>query len=261
MTAHGKRPDELGADFGAPARLVDDPATSALVRQDLANVASTAPSYDAAAGLVALHAVLGAGAKVAAGATSSAGTATAVKGAFGLKLIIAGTVGAIAIASAVVVTQVPRSDPPAEPRRAPAAQPKHHQPAAPVLAPAIPAAPLPQEPGAVPAQPEPVARPDHVTSLVSPGQRDRAAAEVALLAQIKAEIERAPARALRLAEQGQRRFGDGYLHHEREGLAIVALHALGRRDQAAARARVYLARYPHSSMSERVRALEKAVAP
>lgn len=97
---------------------------------------------------------------------------------------------------------------------------------------------------------------------MTPAERDHAAAEIALLAEIKAAIDRAPARALRLAEQGQRRFGDGYLHHEREGLAIVALHALGRRDEAAARASAYLARYPHSSMSERVRALEpKGSAP
>lgn len=95
----------------------------------------------------------------------------------------------------------------------------------------------------------------------SAAPRDRAAAEIAQLARIKAAVRSAPARAVRLAEQGHRQFGEGYLHHEREGLAIVALHALGRGAEARVRAERYLARYPHSPLSERVRALQGEARP
>jgi hypothetical protein len=252
MSAHGKRPGDLGTVDAAPPRLIEDAATSALVRQDLANVASAAPSYDAAAGLLALQAAIGTGATVAAGASGTGG-ATALKTALGLKLklAIAGGVGAVAIASAVVVIQPPRGEAPVSPRRVPSAQ---QQPSRSAVH-AVPAAVAPDAPSVVPAPIEPATQPDQAPTAVSPAQHDRAAAEIALLAQIKAVIDRAPARALRLAEQGQRRFGHGYLHHEREGLAIVALQALGRRDEAQARASAYLARYPHSPMSDRVRAL------
>lgn len=249
MSDQGKRSRDLGAFDAAPPRLIEDAATSALVRRDLANVASAAASYDAAAGLVALQAAIGTGA--AAAGASGTGGATALKAALKLKLAIAAGVGAVTIASAVVVIQPPRSEAPVSSRRAPNAQ----QPPSRSAVHAVPAAGAPDAPSVARAPVELKTQPDQAPPPVSPAQRDRAAAEIALLAQIKAAIDRAPARALRLAEQGQRRFGHGYLHHEREGLAIVALHALGRRDEAQARASAYLARYPHSPMSDRVRAL------
>jgi hypothetical protein len=233
-----------------PSRLVDDPSTSSLVRSDLENVTGAAPGYDAASGLLALQAALGTGASAAAAAPAGtthgvgASAAQAVKSALGLKLAIAGGVGAIVIAGAAVIIQpAPKSTAPAEgPRPAKAIE----QPA-PVIESAKVIGPAPVTVTA----PAPVLSPQ--ASVVP---RDRAAAEIAQLAQIKAAVERAPARALRLAEQGHRRFGEGYLHHEREGLAIVALHGLGREREAHARAQRFLARYPHSSLSDRVRALQ-----
>jgi hypothetical protein len=263
MSLQGKRPDEL--EDAAPPRLLDDPTSSALVRHDLSNAAGAAPNYDAAAGLLALQAALGATAKVAtAGSAATSATAsttsTAAKGGLAFKLAIAGALSAVALVGAAMLFW-PSHDLPPPAQRAPAAQ---HAPAAaphiprsagasevPVLAaPALTEAPAVAEP---PLQPQPQARAE---ATVSQGPRDRAAEEIAQLAQIKALVKGAPARALRLAEQGHRQFSEGYLHHEREGLAIIALHALGRRDEAHARAQRYLARYPHSSLSERVRALE-----
>ena len=237
MSTQGKRPEQLAGGPPAPPRLMDDPATSSLVRQDLINVAGAAPAYDAAAGLVALHAALGVGSQAAA----SAGAAHVAKLGLGVKLAVASGVGAIAIASAVLLTPAPRRELPAAPRRAPVVLTP--QPIAPV-APVVAVEPAARE-QAEPAQPAPASR----------APRDPAAAEIAQLAQIKATVESAPGRALRLAEQGHRRFGEGYLHHEREGLAIVALHALGRRAEASTRARRYLARYPHSPMTDRIRML------
>lgn len=264
MTTSGNGPeDELA---GPPQRLIEDSASSSQLRHDLENAASAHAHYDAAAGLLALQAALGTGAKVAAGASATGAAAKtsawAAKGALGLKLAIASGVGAVAITSAVYLNATPaRPKPEARP---PAALDVPRQPARPADKPAPHVPQPPSTPVVDPVAPdapaldalsnlEPV---PHRKALVSSGApRDRAGAEIAQLAQIKAALERSPRRALRLAEQGNRQFGEGYLHHEREGLAILALAALDRDQEARARAKTFLARYPHSPLSERVRAL------
>jgi hypothetical protein len=79
--------------------------------------------------------------------------------------------------------------------------------------------------------------------------------EIAQLAQIKAALDTDPARAYRLAQAGNREFGRGMLRQEREALAVLSLSQLGRRTEAAARARVFLARYPQSPLRESIERL------
>jgi len=56
-----------------------------------------------------------------------------------------------------------------------------------------------------------------------------------------------------LVDDGNRTFAAGLLGDEREVNAIAALLALGRRDEAEARARRFLDDHPKSALSERVR--------
>ena len=63
-----------------------------------------------------------------------------------------------------------------------------------------------------------------------------------------------PAGALTLAERHGRLFPAGVLAQEREVIAIEALRALQRKDEAEARARRFRARYPKSAHLPRVEA-------
>jgi hypothetical protein len=67
-----------------------------------------------------------------------------------------------------------------------------------------------------------------------------------------------PRSVLRLAAEHARRFPDGVLAPEREVLAIEALRALGRNDQAEERLRKFRATYPDSLHT---RALTKSTTP
>lgn len=79
----------------------------------------------------------------------------------------------------------------------------------------------------------------------------------------KAELEQlvavrnaqSPAETLRLAEEGLSHYPHGVFGQEREILAIRALVKLGRRGEAATRARAFVERHPESPYSEELRAL------
>jgi hypothetical protein len=73
------------------------------------------------------------------------------------------------------------------------------------------------------------------------------------LAQVNAALATDPKAALLLAEAGNARFAQGALAEEHEAGAIAALSALGRVDEARARALRFLENHPKSSLSERVR--------
>lgn len=77
--------------------------------------------------------------------------------------------------------------------------------------------------------------------------------ELAQMVRIRRLVEQEPAAGLALAEEGQRKFARGYLVEEREGLAIVALARLGRREEAQARAARFFDRYPKSALVDRIR--------
>jgi len=76
--------------------------------------------------------------------------------------------------------------------------------------------------------------------------------ETANLARAREAIESSPADALRLAEQGERRFVGGMFGQERRAIIVLSSLRLGR-SSAPAAARAFLELYPHSSLSDRIR--------
>lgn len=76
--------------------------------------------------------------------------------------------------------------------------------------------------------------------------------EFRVLQAAREELPSSPARALVLAESHARRFTRGMLDQERETIAIEALARLGRADEASARSRVFLSRFPASPYRARV---------
>ena len=66
-----------------------------------------------------------------------------------------------------------------------------------------------------------------------------------------------PARTLALVEAAAKDFPNGALVQEREGYAVLALAALGRQEQAQARAQRYLEHWPNGTLARRVRAETK----
>jgi hypothetical protein len=79
--------------------------------------------------------------------------------------------------------------------------------------------------------------------------------EPALMAKLRAEVKPAPASALTLAEEGERRFGNSAAAEERGALAIQALINLQRIGAARSRAYGFLERYPAGPFSANVAAM------
>jgi hypothetical protein len=76
---------------------------------------------------------------------------------------------------------------------------------------------------------------------------------MSLLARARAALPTAPARALTLADEGQRRFPSGIFVEEREAIAIQALAALGRDAAARQRGTRFLLAHPSGPHTDRVR--------
>ncbi|HEY6877803.1 MAG TPA: tetratricopeptide repeat protein [Polyangiales bacterium] len=70
--------------------------------------------------------------------------------------------------------------------------------------------------------------------------------EYTLLWQARTRLKRDPAGALAILEENAERFERMQLAPEREVLAVEALRALGRKDEADRRLRAFRARYPGS---------------
>ncbi|MFO0628436.1 MAG: hypothetical protein U0325_22880 [Polyangiales bacterium] len=97
---------------------------------------------------------------------------------------------------------------------------------------------------------------------VAPPPTPTLADEIALLAAMRAASASEPARCLALAQTHTARFGDhATLAHEREAMALTALHALGRDDEARPRAEAFLRAHPTSTVAPRVRALRDTMEP
>lgn len=77
--------------------------------------------------------------------------------------------------------------------------------------------------------------------------------EAKLVAKARGHLARDPARALALAEEAERDFPQGQLVEERRAIAIRALVALGRLDEAKARAEPFLAEYGRGAHAAAVR--------
>lgn len=238
-----------------PVRLKDDPDVDPALRDDLARAAELTPAIDAVAGLARLRAgIEGAGG----GGLGGAGPWIA-----GAALIVALGGGAILWAlgpshegrppaPAPVAATAP-SEPMVEPAPiAAAVEPE----AAPIeLATEVPApAPSPRSTrraravASVPvrstAEPEPAG--------------DPLREEMALLARTREALPSDPTRSLALAEEGQRRFPSGIFAEERDAIAILALSAIGRADEARRRGERFLRAHPSGTFTERVR---RAIAP
>lgn len=87
---------------------------------------------------------------------------------------------------------------------------------------------------------------------VAPAPEVDVDAELALLRSAQDALRVDPARALSIASEHARRFGDGTLAQEREVVAIEALVALARMPDARARAARFAVRWPRSAHARRL---------
>jgi RNA polymerase sigma-70 factor, ECF subfamily len=85
--------------------------------------------------------------------------------------------------------------------------------------------------------------------------------EIEELGRIHALVNVDPARAYRLTRSGDQQFKAGSMVQERKALAVLALWNNGRRDAAVREARVFIARYPHGPMRERILQLLREAKP
>jgi hypothetical protein len=74
------------------------------------------------------------------------------------------------------------------------------------------------------------------------------------IARLRSVARTDPARALVLAQDGARKFPQGFFSQEREAIAIRSLVDLGRTTEARARAERFLAAYPRGPAAESIRA-------
>jgi len=75
------------------------------------------------------------------------------------------------------------------------------------------------------------------------------------MARVRAQLTTAPASALTLTEEGERRFADSSFAEERRALAIQALINLDRIGAARSRAYGFLERYPSGPYSAHIAAM------
>jgi len=216
--------------------LVDDPAVSSSLRDDLARAGEEhrayAAAYDAASKGAGLQAAL----------MSQGGGAAGM----GLLAKVALGVTAAAVFMFAGAALHARLQGRSEPARsgavnAPAAAP------APVGPVATPSAQRPQD--IVRHAPDAPDAPPVQAPATPPraAQHDDTPHEVRQLARIRAYLQSGDAtRALELAERGQRELGESALWQEREALAVLALFELDRAEQAEQRSAVLLARFPSS---------------
>jgi hypothetical protein len=224
-----------------PPRLVDDPATSAELREGLAALGRQAIPTDVLARIAA---------NVASAPTPPASASGApVAGKIGL---VAGAaalaVGAVVLFANPSQTPAPTAPAAASSRRAIETAPQVAQPAPPETT-SVPATPVSPKASAfsatsVSASPKPsaaaAALPDEATLFRQAGDALRAGEA---------------SRTLALVDELERRFPSGTFAQEREVLRIEALTRVGREDEARARARAFLSAHPESAHRPRLERL------
>ena len=258
-----------------PLRLRDDPRAPSFVRRDLACAADRpATPFDAVRGLAALEAAIGQAGPAAppppppppTGPAAAVGATPKLAGAV-VKGVLCGVL-AVGAAGLSRWGETPRT-----PRSGLASVLRDRRDASTVVTSAAPPVPptaiRPAELGSAPeprfedggSAPAPSATTRQAARLpVAPAPVASASElqlEMDLLGRLRALEPGDPQQALALAEEGRRRFSPGFFGQERETLAISALAKLGRRDEARARARAFLAAYPRSHFVERVRELAR----
>lgn len=117
-----------------------------------------------------------------------------------------------------------------------------------------PVAPLEPPPEALPPRPAVRVRAPEVVEPPQPTASELELQEGAVLLRARRALSRhEPEVALLACEEHAQTFAQGRLAPEREAIAIDALHALGRVDQARARAERFIARWPASAYADRAR--------
>lgn len=82
---------------------------------------------------------------------------------------------------------------------------------------------------------------------------DRIKREIEHTDRMRRALEDDPSRALALAREGERMFAQGMFTMERKGHEVLAMSALGRKDEAQRLGQAFLKRWPKGPLSERVR--------
>jgi len=232
----------------------------ALIAKDLAEARAFEPSYEvdrgAARFISALAGVGAAGAALGAAATAeAAAVATPLGTTFLLKLLGVATIAAVTVATSSSLPPVEAPDStacaasaPVAPVSMPTATAEQSLAEPKVAAPA-PTASSTARPTASAPKPSP--------SLPKAVRSDRGAAfaaDVRELAEARDLLARDPLAALAVAEGA----GDTAFREETDAVAIRALIRLGRREQAVAQAKRFVALYPKSPFAPTARALLEA---
>ena len=254
-----------------PSRLLDDPAIDGLLRRDLELARAHAPvTYDASAGLARFERALASGVSAGASANASVATTGRVLGwIVGAAVLVGGVGGATwvmsqadvdqrVVANASPLTEEVRSEDAAVVGSASSSRGATIGARATVaedrLEPEAEDAGSPDS-GEVGGDSRAAAsaNPPRPSSKSSDAALPAFSTEAEAINAARKALTSDPARALSLIEAAAREFPDGALVQEREGYAILALLALGRRAEAEERAADYLERWPMGPLSRRVR--------
>lgn len=244
-----------------PTRWLDDPSIDPDLRGDLSAATEAGlPSLDLDGGLARLEDAMsrsGGGGDQGPGPSGPGGAAPWIAGAVaGLLFAGLGAWWALSSDDRAVAGSGPVVEAPEEPARDEGvAEPVPDEPEVSAEPPAEATANAAEADVATPpgeaASPRPRARPpaSRSTSAVSDLLRD----EMEITARSRRSLARRPARALALALEGNRRFADGLFVEERDAIAVLALAALDRNEEARGRGARFLRSHPRGPFSERVR--------
>jgi len=254
-----------------PRRLLEDLSAPQTLRNDLVRAADHGIPFDVAAGLGRLRDAIGTGPTSggsgggAGGGAAGQGASTAAKAMLAVSLAAGVVVGVIWLVTGGDAEDSAPVDPPAHAGPSSPLPPEAHeertrpghdqsrqrfvepQPESPDPSPSI---------SSVPAAPSP-----RSAARGSPSGANDVQREIAQLAELRRLVSRDPARALVLANAGQREFPQGLFMQEREAHAVLALEALGRHAEATRRGRRFLARWPEGPQAVRVQRVVEAEMP
>ena len=244
-----------------PPRLLDSTTDDAL-RGDLRAVAALDVGYDVQAGAARFDAAIAAGT-----AGSAGGTVAAAKTGLGW-LVAVGIVAGGGLVVALSGEPSPRTTTTTREPSAPTEPARRHdrEPTAPAIAPPStiehddapttePAVTAPPREDSEPKKRVPNRAQDRDPAAPQVAAEDALAREMQATHAAKRALAKDPARALALAEAADAEFPRGSFAPDREGIAILALFALGRDAQATTRARSFLAAHPKGTYADSIRAV------
>jgi hypothetical protein len=273
-----------------PVRLLEDPSAGSVLRTDLVHAAEAElHGFDLAGGLAALQKAT---ATVTSSTTVVAGTSLLAKLGIGAAGVAVGAVALwLGLGGGDAGPGAGDGERVSPPAVVSAAERELEAPRAPAEAAAdrtagtatpVRAEPVPSEPTKIEPEPEPevgepavgepaVGEPEAAKPAVrrkgATGDRPSASSEktgadpavdsvlreAKLVAKARSNLARDPSRALALADEAERDFPEGQLVEERRAIAIRALVALGRLDEAQRRAEPFLAEYGRGAHAAAVR--------